>query len=148
MLVLRGSSTFLYSKEGVTQGDPLSMFMHAIGTLPLIRSLRDPGRWTQSWYADDASAGGTLPKLREWFNLLCPCGPAFSYHPEPTKSFVVVTDRWKNEAAAIFGDLGIQVVTDPDFLVALLAAIVRGMSMLCLKFDGGWDILICCLRLL
>ena len=47
MLVLRGSSTFLYSKEGVTQGDPLSMFMYAIGTLPLIRSLCDPGRWTQ-----------------------------------------------------------------------------------------------------
>ena len=44
VLVLRGSSTFLYRKEGVTQGDPLSMFMYAIGTLPLIRSLRDPGR--------------------------------------------------------------------------------------------------------
>ena len=44
MLVLRGSSTFLYSKEGVTQGDPLSMFAYAIGTLPLIHSLRDPGR--------------------------------------------------------------------------------------------------------
>ena len=36
MLVVRGSSEFLYSKEGVTQGDPLSMFMYAIGTLPLI----------------------------------------------------------------------------------------------------------------
>ena len=47
MVVLRGSSTFLYSKEDVTQGDPLSMFMYVIGTLPLIRSLRDPGRWTQ-----------------------------------------------------------------------------------------------------
>ena len=85
VLVLRGSSTFLYSKEGVTQGDPLSMFMYAIGTLPLIRLLRDPGRWTQLWYADDASAGGTLPELREWFNLLCSRGPAFGYHPEPTK---------------------------------------------------------------
>jgi len=31
MLVLRGSSTFLYSKEGVTQGNPLSMFMYVIG---------------------------------------------------------------------------------------------------------------------
>ena len=47
MLVLRGLSTFLYSKEGVTQGDSLTMFMYAIGTLPLIRSLRDPGQWTQ-----------------------------------------------------------------------------------------------------
>ena len=58
----------MYSKEGVTQGDPLSMFMYAIGTLPLIRSLHDPGRWTQLWYADDASAGGTLSELRSWFD--------------------------------------------------------------------------------
>ena len=53
----------LYSKEGVIQGDPLSMFMYAIGTLPSIRSLHDPGRWTQLWYGDDASAGGTLSEL-------------------------------------------------------------------------------------
>ena len=59
VLVVRGSSECLYSKEGVTQGDPLSMFMYAIGTLPLIRSLRNPSRWTQIWYADDASAGGS-----------------------------------------------------------------------------------------
>ena len=39
VLVLRGSSDFLYSKEGVTQGDPLSMFMYAVGTLPLVCSL-------------------------------------------------------------------------------------------------------------
>ena len=41
MLVLRGSSTFLYSKEGVTQADLLSMFMYTVGTLPLIRLLRN-----------------------------------------------------------------------------------------------------------
>ena len=35
-LVIRGSVKFLFSREGVTQGDPLSMFMYAIGTLPLI----------------------------------------------------------------------------------------------------------------
>ena len=33
---LKGSSTLLYSKEGVTQGGPLSMLLYAIGTLPLI----------------------------------------------------------------------------------------------------------------
>ena len=60
VLVLRGLSTFLYSKEGVTEGDPLSMLAYVIGTLPLIHSLRDPGRWTWLWYADDASAGETL----------------------------------------------------------------------------------------
>ena len=85
MLVLRGSSTYLFSKEGVTQGDPLSMFMYAIGTLPLIHSLNDPGHWTQLWYADDASASGALPELRNWFNQLCSYGRSFGYYPETTK---------------------------------------------------------------
>ena len=89
---------------------------YMIDTLPLIHLVHDPGWWTQLWYADDASAGGTLPELRNWFNLLCSCGPSFGYHPEPTKRFVVINDRWKNEAAAIFGDLGIQVVTVHRFL--------------------------------
>jgi len=37
----------------------------AVGTLPLIHSLHKPGHWTQLWYADDASAGGTLLELRD-----------------------------------------------------------------------------------
>ena len=36
---------FLCSKEGVTQGDPLSVFMYAIETLPLIRLLHNPASW-------------------------------------------------------------------------------------------------------
>jgi len=90
--------------------------MYAIRTLPLICLLRDPGRWTQLWYVDDASASGTLSELHNWFNLLCSCGPSFSYYPEPTKSFVVVNEQWTGEAAAIFGDLGVQVVTRHRFL--------------------------------
>ena len=96
VLIVRGSSTFLYSKEGVTQGDPLSMFMYALGTLPLIRSLHKSGHWMQLWYADDVSAGGTLLDLLDWFNLLCSRSPDFGYYPEPSKSFVVVNERWRN----------------------------------------------------
>ena len=33
MLVVRGASECLYSKEGVTQVDTLSIFMYAVGTL-------------------------------------------------------------------------------------------------------------------
>ena len=46
MLIFKGTSECLFSKEGVTQGDHLSMFMYAIGTVPLIHSLRDPSHWT------------------------------------------------------------------------------------------------------
>ena len=60
---MRGSEELLFSREGVTQGDPLSMFLYAVGTLPLIRSLKNPD-WTQVWYADDASACGDLTSIR------------------------------------------------------------------------------------
>ena len=40
-LVVSGYSTFLYSKEGVTQWDPLSLAVYAISVLPLIRALKD-----------------------------------------------------------------------------------------------------------
>jgi len=45
------SEEYLFSKEGVTQGDLLSIFMHGIGTIPLIRTLRDFDV-QQMWYAD------------------------------------------------------------------------------------------------
>ena len=35
-----GSGHFLHSKEGVTQGYPLTMITYGIGVLPLIRVLR------------------------------------------------------------------------------------------------------------
>ena len=40
-LVVRGSTLFVFSKEEVTQGDPLStgMFLYSIGSLLLISSL-------------------------------------------------------------------------------------------------------------
>ena len=116
MLVLRGSFTFLYSKEGVTQDVSFSMIMYAIGTLPLIHCLNDPGRWTQLWYADNVSASGTLPELCNWFSLLCSRGSGFGYYPEPKTSFVVVNERWRSDVVAIFGNLGVQVVTGYRFL--------------------------------
>lgn len=116
VLVMRGCSEFLYSKEGVTQGDPLSMFMYAIGTLPLIRSLYNPTCWTQIWYADDASAGGSLADLYKWFSRLCDYGPAYGYFPEPTKCVLVVDECCKDRAVDMFCPLGVQVVTGHRYL--------------------------------
>jgi len=138
----------LYNKEGVTQGDPLSMFMYAVGTLPLIRSLHNLGHWTQLWYADDASAGGTLLELRDWFNLLRLCGPAFGYYPEPTKSFIVVNECWRNDTDALFGDLGVQVVTGHRFLGGFIGSQWEREEYVESKCAGGWDMLMCWLRLL
>ena len=98
-----GCLRVLIQKEGVTQGDPLSVFMYAIGTLPLIRSLHNPSHWIQVWYADDASAGGSLHDIHDWLALLCSWGPAFGYFPELSKSFVVVSEHCRSEAEVLFG---------------------------------------------
>ena len=61
-----GSGHFLHRKEGVTQGDPLAMIAYGIGVLPLIRELQDAHlRVTQTWYVDDAGAGGTFQHILE-----------------------------------------------------------------------------------
>jgi hypothetical protein len=58
----------LYSKEGVTQGDPLSMFGYNIGIIPLIHQLKlEFPAVKQPWYADDAGAGGSFADLRKLF---------------------------------------------------------------------------------
>ena len=38
-LVVSDSSKILYNKDGVTQGDPLSMFSYAVATLPVIEHI-------------------------------------------------------------------------------------------------------------
>ena len=78
----------LLSREGVTQGDPLSMMFYFVATLPLVRALKGNGRWFQSWYADDSVCAGSLDDIRCWLDRLLELGP--SYFPEPHKSYLVV----------------------------------------------------------
>ena len=64
-LVFTDSSEVLYSKEGVTQGDPLSMFAYAVATLRLIKRIGRPNEGRDVWYADDASACAPLCDLKD-----------------------------------------------------------------------------------
>ena len=63
----------MYSKEGITQGDPLAMAMFALASVPLIRRIDTDGA-IQAWYADDASSGGLLACIRKWWDQLTPTG--------------------------------------------------------------------------
>ena len=118
-LVIAGGKSIVYSKEGVTQGDPLSMFLYAIGTLPLIHSLKSQ-MVTQVWYADDASAGGTLRELRNWFVQLVEQGPLYGYFPEPTKSYLIVDEKYTSIAGGIFEEFGVRVVQSRRMLGGII----------------------------
>ncbi len=79
-----GHAVFIFSKEGVTQGDPLSMFAYGIGILPLTRQLKaEFPQVEQPWYADDAGAGAKFDEIERFFQRLCEIGPLFGYYPEP-----------------------------------------------------------------
>lgn len=115
-LIIQGEDRILYSKEGVTQGDPLSMLLYGIALLPLIEKLNGAGNVIQNWYADDASANGTLHDIKLWFERLMKDGPALGYFPEPHKSYLVVSPEYQEKATELFGPLGVKVVLGCRFL--------------------------------
>ena len=94
----RGAYT-LYSKEGVTQGDPLSMLIYGLGVSPLSKRIREETKLTtQPWYADDAAMVGQASNVVKAMNTLLKFGPARGYYPAPEKS-VVVCPPEREEAA-------------------------------------------------
>lgn len=73
----------LFTSEGATQGDPLLMAMYAISVIPLIDAIHDC-HVQQAWFADDATAAGSLSGLQKWWSGLVKLGPA--YYVKPSKS--------------------------------------------------------------
>ena len=115
-LIVAGDKKPLYSREGTTQGDPLSMAFYACGVLPLIRLLKDPAKGVQMWYADDSTKGGKLREVKAWFELLKAQGPGYGYFPEPKKSVLVVAERDLQEAREVFGANGPKITTNQRLL--------------------------------
>jgi len=103
--------------EGVTQGDPLSMFLYAVGILPLIQSLKGSFLCAQIWYTDDASACGSLSDLHQWFELLLSQGPDFGYFVNLAKCCSAVNDPYKFDAEQLFSSFGISVVCNHHYLL-------------------------------
>lgn len=84
--------TSLFSQEGTTQGDPLAMPMYALALLPLIKQVNPDLAVTQVWFADDATAAGSISKLRAWWNALVTFGPDFGYHVNPSKTHLITKE--------------------------------------------------------
>ena len=57
-------------------GDPLSMAMYALAIAPLMKKCANDS--TQVWYADDASAGGTVSGAFFWWEKLVEYGPSLN----------------------------------------------------------------------
>lgn len=115
-IVFTDSAEVLYSKEGVTQGDPLLMFIYAVATIPMINGIGRPTNGTDVWYADDASACAPLCDLKDWFFKLLHVGPSYGYYPEPQKCVLVVNSTHFDTASQLFSGFGVEVTTSHRLL--------------------------------
>ena len=84
------------SRDGVTQGDPLSMVLYGITRVPLAEKLRaaDPGLLSP-FYADNATFDGSARQSAQLLNLLMKRGPNWKYFSDPAKFSLSWTTRGK-----------------------------------------------------
>ena len=95
------------------------MVAYGIGILPLIRHLKNKQpNLHQSWYADDASAAGSLQAIKLYFQELTEVGPKYGYYPEPSKSILIVRDNNLQQAQAFLdaNNLGFELKTGDRYL--------------------------------
>ena len=48
----------------------------------------------QAWYADDASASGSLKHLRAWWDELLSLGPAYGYNANALKNWLITKQQY------------------------------------------------------
>ena len=63
-------------------------------------------------FADDFSGVGTIQHLREWWDLIEELGPYIGYHPNGSKSTLVVKKQYLEQAIMIFANTGITITCD------------------------------------
>ena len=106
-LFVDGSTLFF--EEGITQVDPLAMPMYAMATIPFINHLEKDLK--QVWYADDASAVGSLHSTRQLWDQILTMGPAFGYFPKATKTWLLTKEKFLDQAKILFQDTQVNITT-------------------------------------
>ena len=66
----------------------------------------------QVWYADDATDTGTCEDLRMWWDSLQVHGAGFGYHPNASKTNLVVKAEHVGRARELFADTDINITTE------------------------------------
>ena len=73
------------------QGYPLEMIAYGIGILPLIKNLKQGiHAVTHPLYPGDARSLGMFARIGTYFNLPTYQGPGCRYHPELSKSVLIL----------------------------------------------------------
>ena len=102
----------ILSQEGTTQGDPFAMPFYALATVPLIRHLDGAEDLKQVWYADDASATGSLTSIRSWWDELASVGPGYGYFANASKTWLVTKESHVERARELFADTDVNITSN------------------------------------
>ena len=88
------------------------MGLYAVSLQPLITHLNlfSPAR--QCWFADDASAAGTLEELKMWWDELVTDGPQLGYFPNAKKCWLITKSEKEERAKTMFGGTAINISTE------------------------------------
>ena len=111
------TASFMHSREGAIQGDPLTMSKYGICILPLMKNCkREIPDATQPWYADNSGALGRLARIETYFNSITRQGLGNRCYSEPSKSVLIVHPE-NLEARKEFGSRhGFKVVMSARYL--------------------------------
>ncbi len=101
------------SSEGTTQGDPLPMAMYALAVRPLIDRLQSHcPNVKQVWYADDATSAASCSELRVWWDTLLAQGSDFGYHPNASKTHLIVKEKFLGKAKQLFSGTNVNITVE------------------------------------
>jgi hypothetical protein len=107
----------ILSREGVTQGDPLSMILYALTLSPLSERIRESTpNVVQPWYADDVALVGTATDVKKAMKVLQRYGPAKGYFPEPEKSILICDPDVKENCESVLDEFKFQFASGSRYL--------------------------------
>jgi len=97
----------IISQEGTTQGDPTSMGTYALGLTPLLNFLNEfiilnEHGSKEVAFADDLTAAGKVEEIKAYWDILIDMGPKYGYHPKPSKSHLIVKEKYLELAKQTF----------------------------------------------
>ena len=116
-------ANIILSREGVTQGDPLSMILYGVALQPLIRLLKtEVPTAVQGWYADDGGTAGMGREVKKSIDLLLKHGEHFGYYLNTGKSICIVRPEDLTKATELFGGLKLRFVTGFRYVGGFIGA--------------------------
>ena len=120
LILVRGNGQpahILLSREGVTQGDPLSMILYGVALVPLIRFLKaEHPTLIQAWYADDGASLGWSDHQIAFITHLQRHGPHFGIYLNVDKCICIVREADLEKARNKFEQFGFVLTTGARYL--------------------------------